>query len=116
MRKKTKIEQDLDQKEFENELNRDLKSQYSQLNVRQKQIEGKNVYVIAAMHFFSTLIFFEALYWVLKWNVNYFTLGTTIEFFSQLNPFVHAAILILSAHSIYVNRSAVDVFIDKWPF
>ncbi len=116
MKKKNEIEQDLDQKEFENELSRDLSSEYNRINVQQKQLEGKNVYVIAAMHFFSTLIFFEALYWVLKWNINYFTLGTTINFFSQLSPFVHVAILILSIHAIFVSRSAVDVFIDKWPF
>lgn len=116
MKSKNKIEQDLDQKEFENDLNRDLKSEYYRIDVHRKQLEGKNIYLIGAMHFFSTLIFFEVLYWVLKWNINYFTLGTTVEFFSTITPFVHVAILFLSAHAVMVSRSAVDVFIDYWPF
>jgi hypothetical protein len=116
MKKKNEIEQELDQKEFENELARDLGHQYDKIGVKEKLTEGKSPIVIGAMNFFVTLIFFEAFYWVIKININFFTLGFTLNFFSMLDPIMHLAFLIVSIHSVFAKKSAADVIIDKWPF
>lgn len=116
MKKKNKIEQELERKEFENEINRDLSSQYQRIHVTEKLQEDKNPYVLGLMHFFSTLIFFEVFYWLVKWNFNFFTLGFTISVFDVLNPFVHFVVLILSVQAVIKKRSAVEVVIDRWPF
>lgn len=116
MKKKNKIEQELDEKEFENEINRDLSSQYQRINVYEKMHEDKNPYVIGAMNFFSTLFFFELFYWLIKIILNYFTLGFTLGFFETMDPFIHLAVLILCITSVVKKRSAVDVVIDRWPF
>lgn len=116
MKRKNKREQKLDQKEFENELNRDLSDQYNKLDVKEKFFEGKNKYVIGAMNFFSTLIFFGLFYWLVKLNINYFTYGFTIEFFDKMDPYLHLAILILSVNSVIQKKSAVEGVIDNWPF
>ncbi len=116
MKKKNEREQELDQKEFENELDRDLSHQYDKLNVKEKFFEGKNKFVIGAMNFFSTLIFFGLFYWLVKYNINYFTYGFTSEFFETMDPFIHLAVLILSINSVIQKRSAVEGIIDNWPF
>lgn len=116
MKKKNKIEQELDQKEFENELTRDLTGQYHKIEVEEKFREGTNKYVLAALHFFSTFLFFQVLYMLIKWNLNYLTLGYTISFFQVLNYFVQAGILYLSIDAILKKRSAVEVVINRWPF
>lgn len=116
MKKKNKIEQELDQKEFENELGRDLSSQYKSIDVLEKMHENKNPYVIGAMNFFSTLFFFELFYWLVKRLVNALTLGFTVDFFMTMDPFIHLAVLILCITSVVKKRSAVEVVIDRWPF
>lgn len=116
MKKKNEIEQELDQKEFESEIDRDLSTQYRKIDTWEKLHEGKNPYVIGAMNFFSSLLFFEAFYFVIKWNFNYFTLGYTIGFFESLSPFLHLTFLIISIMSIFQKRSAVDLIIERWPF
>jgi uncharacterized membrane protein (GlpM family) len=116
MRKKNRIEQELNQKEFENELNRDLSDQYNQIQVDENLREGTNKYVLAALHFFSTFLFFELFYLLVKLNINYLTLGYTIGLFQILDFFIHIAVLYLSIDAIRKKRSAVEVVIDRWPF
>lgn len=116
MKRKNKIEQELDEKEFENEIGRDLNSQYQRIGVHEKMHEDKNPYVIGAMNFFSTLFFFEIFYWLIKTLINAFTLGFTSGFFQTMDPFLHIAVLILSISSVIKKRSAVEVVIDRWPF
>lgn len=116
MKKKNKIERELDRKEFENEIGRDLHSQYQRINVHEKMHEDKNPYFIGAMNFFFTLFFFGLLYFLVKLILNYFTLGFTIGFFELMDPFIHLAILILSISSVIHKRSAVEFVIDRWPF
>lgn len=116
MKKKNEIEQELDRKEFENEINRDLSSQYQRINVHEKMHEDKNPYVIGAMNFFSTLFFFEIFYWLVKSLINSFTLGYTGGFFGTMDPFIHLAVLILSISAVVQKRSAVEVVIERWPF
>lgn len=116
MKKKNKIEQELDRKEFENEIGRDLSTQYRKIDVDEKLIEGKNPYVLGFLHFISTFIFFELLYWLVKTNINFFTLGITLTVFEKLTPFIHLAVLILSINAVIMKKSVVDVIIDRWPF
>lgn len=116
MKKKNEIEQELDRKEFENEIGRDLKSQYQRIEVHEKMHEDKNPYLIGAMNFFSTLFFFELLYFLLRRVINGFSLGFTTDFFTIMDPFIHLAILILCIMSVIQKRSAVEVVIDRWPF
>lgn len=116
MKKKNDIEQELDRKEFENDLGKDLFDEYHRMEVREKLFQHKNKYVLGLMNFFTTLIFFEVSYWLLKINVNYFSLGATLDFFKVMNPFIHGAILILCIYSVIKKHSAVDVLIDRWPF
>lgn len=116
MKKKNEIEQELDQKEFENEIGRDLHSQYQRIEVKEKMHEDKNPFLIGAMNFFSTLFFFGLLYFLVKLNLNYYTLGFTIGFFNLMDPFIKLAILFLSVNSVIQKRSAVEVVIDRWPF
>ncbi|MEX0844037.1 MAG: hypothetical protein WD022_02105 [Balneolaceae bacterium] len=116
MKKKNKIEQELDRKEFENDINRDLSSEYRRRDIFEKMHEGKNPYVIGGMNFFSTLLFFEVFYWLIKTLINSFTLGFTAIYFEIMDPFIHIAVLILSLSSVIKKRSAVEVVIDRWPF
>ncbi|MDR9418770.1 hypothetical protein [Gracilimonas sp.] len=116
MKRKNDIEQELDQKEFESELDRDLSTQYRKLDAWEKLHEDKNPYVIAAMNFFASLVFFEAFYFVIKLNINYITLGYTMEFFEVMDPFLHVTFFVISVMAIINKRSAVDVIIERWPF
>jgi hypothetical protein len=116
MKKKNKIEQELDRKELEYELNRDVSSKYQSLDVFERMHEDKNPYVLGLMNFFSTLLFFEVFYWLIKMLINYFTLGFTLEFFGTMDPFLHIVVLILAISSVIKKRSAVEVVIDRWPF
>lgn len=116
MRKKNDIETELDQKEFENEIKRDLSDQYNSIEVKEKLTEGKNPYVLSAMNFFVTLVIFEILYWLIKANVNYFTFGFSVDFFGAMDPFIHLVILLLCVLSVLNKRSVLDSIIDRWPF
>ncbi|MBD3615558.1 MAG: hypothetical protein HUJ22_03220 [Gracilimonas sp.] len=116
MKKKNKIEQELDRKEFENEIGRDLSSQYKSIEAHEKMHKDKNPYVIGAMNFFSTLFFFEFLYWMIKLNVNFFTYGFTVSFFARMDPFFHLAVLILCIYAVIQKKSVVEIVIDRWPF
>lgn len=116
MKKKNEIEQELDQKEFEKELNRDLSDQYNRIDSFEKLHEDKNPYVLAAINFFSTFLFFEVFYWLTKIIVNFFTLGFSAGFFETMDPFIHIAALIMAVAAIIKKRSAIEVVIDRWPF
>lgn len=116
MRKKNEIEQKLDEKELASDLQRDLNSEYSRIDILEKFYEDRNPFVIGAMNFFSTLFFFEILFLLVRSLINFMTLGFMVGFFSVLSPYVHVAILILSIVSVFQRRSAVEVVIDRWPF
>ena len=116
MKKKNEIEQELDRKEFENEIGRDLNDQYNKLHVQEQLLKGKNKYVIAAMNFFITMVILEGFYWILKANVNYFSFGASLEIFALLDPFMHLLFLILSIISVVRKKSVVESIIDRWPF
>lgn len=116
MRKKNEIEQELDEKELEAELHRNLNSQYTRIEVLEKLYEDKNPYVIGFMNFFFTLFFFEILFFLIRYLINFMTLGFSAQIFSTLSPFVHIAILMIGLASVIKRKSAVDVVIDRWPF
>jgi hypothetical protein len=112
---KNEIEQDLDEKEFENEIGRDLASQYNQLTNQEKLMEGKNKYAIGALHFFTTLLFFEVLFWLITTLANRMTLGFTVSFFEQLSPFIHLAIFILAIYSAFTLKSPIIYILKLTP-
>lgn len=115
MKRKNEIEQELDQKEFESEIDRDLAHEYRKIDVEEMFYKDKNKYVVGALNFFSTLVVFEVLYWLLKTLINFFTLGFTLPVFEQLNPFVHVAILILGIHAVYTRKTAVIYILKLMP-
>jgi acetylglutamate synthase len=115
MKKKNEIEQELDRKEFENEVGRDLASQYQKIEVEEKLTQGKNKYVIGAMNFFSTFVFFEVFYWCVSTIVNYVTFGLTTGFFMQLSIFVHTAILVLAIYSLITHKSPIVYILKMTP-
>ena len=116
MKRKNKVEQELDQKEFENQLERDLSSEYEQRSIREKLREGTNPYVLGLMHFLSSFLFFQVLYFLIKWNLNFFTIGATVTLFANIDLIVQVIIMGISLDSIRRKRSAVDFVIDHWPF
>ncbi|MDZ7756040.1 hypothetical protein [Rhodohalobacter sp.] len=115
MRKKNDIESELDQKEFENEIDRDLSDQFNKLDVQEKLTKDKNPYVLGFMNFFVPLVFLEAFYWVIKANVNFFSFGLSLEFFGKMDPFIHSDFDIMCEFGAQ-KRSALDSIIDRWPF
>jgi hypothetical protein len=55
MRKKNEIEQELNEKELDADLHKDLNSHYSHLEVLERVYKDKNPYVIGALNFLTTL-------------------------------------------------------------
>lgn len=115
MKRKNEIEQELDQKEFESEIHRDLDSQYRKIDVEEQFYKDKNVVVIGVINFLSTLVVFEVLYWLLKTLTNFFTAGILIPFFAQMNPFIHLAIIILGIHALITRKSAIVYILKLMP-
>ncbi|MEX0609895.1 MAG: hypothetical protein WD016_07955 [Balneolaceae bacterium] len=113
---KNKIEQELDQKEFENELGRDLQLEYHNLETEEQSLKGKNKYVIAGIHFFGTIIMCYIFVFLARMIFNMF-FGAAIAMFgidvSWINPLIHGAILILGIYSVYKKRSILDDFLNK---
>lgn len=116
MKKKNEREQELDEKEFENELDRALSSEYREIESRERLYEGTNPWIIGALNFFSTLVFFEIAYWVGHVFFNTVTFGYTRSYFEVLGPVVHMGILALSIHAVIRKKSYVEWVVDKWPF
>lgn len=112
---KNEIEQELDQKEFENELGRDLASHYNQLTNKERLMEGKNAYLIGATHFFTSIVFFEVLYWLIKALINGMSLGFTEPFFEFLFPFNHLVFLIMGIYSAYTLKSPIIYILKLMP-
>jgi hypothetical protein len=112
---KNEIEQELDRKEFENEIGRDLASRYHQLSNQEKLMQGKNKYVIGVTHFFVTIAFFEVFYWLMKALVNGISLGFTAPFFELLFPSIHFVFLIMAIYSAYSLKSPIIYILKLMP-
>ncbi|MEX0719203.1 MAG: hypothetical protein WD059_00960 [Balneolaceae bacterium] len=113
---KNKIEQELDQKEFEKDLGKDLKLESERLDIQEKLYAGRNKYSIAAIHFFGTLFISYFMLIVLRMAYNMF-FGTAFAMlgvsFAWMNPFIHGAIWVGAVVSVYQKRSVLDTILDR---
>lgn len=113
---KNKIQQELDRKEFENDIGKDLKLMYEELDAKEKFYANHNKYTVAAFHFFGTLIVCYITFYGLKLLFNVF-FGTALAMlgisFAWLTPLIHGAIWVASVYSVYRRRSVLDDLIDR---
>ncbi|MGN8226633.1 hypothetical protein [Gracilimonas sp. BCB1] len=115
MKKKNEIEQELDQKEFENDIGKDLAQQYRKLNIEEKLREDANKYVVSLLYFTSTLVFFEVLWWLLSAILVPITLGILGAFFETMTPFMHVAFLIMAISSAFTWKSPIIYILKLTP-
>jgi len=113
MKKKNEIEQELDQKEFENELDRDLSHQYQKIKVHEKLLEGKNPYVIGMINFFGTLFFTLGVYLALKFLYIRVSMGFLSKAFILIDPVVYIGSFGLSVVAVIKKKSPLDTFLDR---
>lgn len=114
MKRKNKIEQELDRKEFENEIGKDLHLQYQRLDNQEKLISGKNKYVLAAIHFFGTTFFILGFYFLLKILSIRFSMGYLAPFFGITDYMVFSLAFVLGVIAVYKKRSPLEDIIGKW--
>lgn len=114
MRKKNKIEQELDQKEFENDLGKDLNLEYQKIDNHESLLRDKNKYVIAAINFFGTLFFPLVIYIGFKFLVRYFTAGYGSGIFTILDPLVYGVLLSLAIIAVVKKKSPLDYLLQRF--
>lgn len=113
---KNKLEQELKQKEFENEIERDLNLKYAEQNHHERMHAGKNKYVLSAVYFFGTLVVCYFIYIITIVIINTLfgaVLGYLGVYYSLFKIFVHAAIFILATVSAVKRKSVLDEYIDR---
>ncbi len=115
MKRKNEIEQELDQKEFENDIGRDLDHQYRKLNIEEKLREDANKYFVGIIYFLTTIIFFEVLWWLLSAILVPITLGILEGFFEAMTPFMHVAFLIMAISSSITWKSPIIYILKLTP-
>ncbi|MCP9292517.1 hypothetical protein [Gracilimonas sediminicola] len=115
MKRKNEIEQELDQKEFENDIGKDLAQQYRKLNIEEKLREDANKYVVGVLYFTSTLVFFEVLWWLLSSILGPITLGILEAFFETMTPFMHVVFLIMAISSAITWKSPITYILKLTP-
>lgn len=112
MKKRNEIEQELDQKELENEIGKDLASQYNRREAEEKLLEGKSIYVIGAINFFGTLFFSLVFYFIVRWIFNYMTMGYASGIFAILNPLAYGISIVMSVAAVIKKKSPLDKILD----
>lgn len=115
MKRKNEIEQELDQKEFEYEIGRDLSQQYRKLNIEEKLREDANKYVVGVLYFTTTLVFFEVLWWLLSKILVPISLGILEAFFATMTPVMHIVFLIMAISSAFTWRSPIVYILKLTP-
>ncbi|WP_421774825.1 hypothetical protein [Gracilimonas sp.] len=115
MKRKNEIEQELDQKEFENDIGKDLAQQYRKLSIEEKLRENANKYVVGIMYFTTTIIFFEVLWWLVSTLFSRITLGFLEAFFTTMTPYMHVAFLIMAISSAFTWKSPIIYILKLTP-
>ena len=114
MKKKNDIEKELDQKEFENELDRDLSDQYQKIGTREKFLEDKNPYVIGAINFFGTLFFTVGFYLAVKLLFLRFAMEFLANVYAILDPLVYGISLVLAIVAVIRKESPLDTLLNRF--
>lgn len=115
MKRKNEIEQKLDQKEFENDIGRDLAQQYRRLNIEEKFREDANKYVVGMMYFLTTIIFFELLWWLVSASLSRLSLGFLEAFLVEMTPVMHVTFLIMAIYSAFTWKSPIIYILKLTP-
>lgn len=108
---------ELDEKEFENEIARDLRLESQKQGIREIREEDENKYVVAAILFFGTMAISYAFLFGAKMMFNFLlgpVLGMTGINLDWINPFLHAIVWIASIVSVVQKRSVLDLLIDRY--
>src|SRR5690554_3402592 len=114
---KNKLEQELKQKEFENEINRDLNLENSKQEYHERFHAGYSTFEITAIYFFGTLIVSYFIYFVAGYIFK-MLFGTAIGFLG-IDPTlitipIHAAIFIIATISAVKKRSILDDIFSRY--
>ena len=115
MKRKNEIEQELDRKEFENEIGRDLAQEYQRLDIEEKLQQDANKYVVGVMYFITTMVFFEMLWWLVSTSLARLTIGFLSAFFSTMTPFMHITFLIMAIYSAFTWKSPIIYVLKLTP-
>ncbi|MEQ8525777.1 hypothetical protein [Gracilimonas sp.] len=115
MKRKNEIEQELDQKEFENDIGRDLAQEYRKIDIEEKLRQDANKYVVGLMYFITTLVFFEGLWWLISTSMAKMTVGFLGAFFSAMTPFMHISFLIMAIYSAFTWKSPIIYVLKLTP-
>lgn len=102
--------------DLEKELRKQLKSDEEKTRSKEIRDKHENKYMNAAIIFFGTLIILYLLFFAGMYLFMYF-FGAALHFLQPstglLMPFIHAAIWIAAAISVYRERSVLDEIIQR---
>lgn len=113
MKRKNEIEQKLDEKEFESELQRYLSHKDRKNDFREAFLKDKNPYVIAALNFFGTAFIILVFYWMIRFSIRVYSLGFLGDFFFVLDPLVYGVAIALGIIAVIKKKSPLD-YILNW--
>lgn len=108
MKKKTDIERQLEQKEFEKGIERDLKSEYENIHFQHLLDRNYHPVGLAAINFFGTLIVCEILFWVIRRGTSMVLMAVPSILTDGIYPAIHVCIVGLSILAIILKRSPLD--------
>lgn len=110
-------ENELRQKEFENDLSRDLNLASSKQDHEELKFRDQNKYVVTAIYFFGTLFFGYFIFFMVRYMFNV-VFGTAVGFFgldlTLIYIPIHAAIFILAVISAVKKRSMIDQILFRF--
>ncbi len=108
MKKKTEIERRLEQKEFENDIDRALKSQEEKHRFRNLLSRDYHPAGLAAINFFGTLGVCEILFWLIRRLTRMVIMTEPMILADGVYPAIHVFILGLSIAAVILKRSPLD--------
>lgn len=113
---KNKLERELEQKEFENQIKRDLKIESEIVEYQERSHRYKNKYIISATYFFSTLFICYLFFFMARIIFN-FMFGMAVGFMGidlgWIAIPVHAAIWIIAVTSAIKRKSVLDNILHR---
>ncbi len=114
MKNENNTQRKLKQKEFENELHKDLELEHRRQEAQEALYKNKNPYVIGLINFFGTLFLGFGFYFAVRMGVNYVTGGFLHTVFSVLNPVMYVIIIGLAVLAVVRKRSPLDSLFNIW--
>lgn len=114
MKNENKIQRKLKQKEFENELHKDLKLEHQRQKAQESLYQNKNPYVIGLINFFGTLFLGFGFYFAVRMGVNYISGGFLHSVFAVLNPVMYVLIIGAAVVAVVRKKSPLDSLLNIW--